>query len=132
MEISWTDCVKNEGVLQRIKKERNFLHTIKRGLANCIGHLLCRNCLLRVTEGKVDGMMEGPGRHEQLLEIERGSTRSNSLENSLWKRLWTSHKTDYVMIMKDAETDYITEICCLFQQVLFLFYQNTVTSKEHL
>jgi len=61
MEISWTDCVKNEEVLQ-IKEERNFLHTTKRGLANCIGHLLHRNCLLRVTEGKVEGMMDGPGR----------------------------------------------------------------------
>jgi ferredoxin len=87
MEISWTDCVKNEEVLQRIKEERNLLNKKKRGLANCIGHLLCRNCLLRVTEGKVHGTMEGPGRHEQLLKIERGSTRSNSLENSLWKRL---------------------------------------------
>jgi hypothetical protein len=63
MEISWTDCVKNEEVLQRIKEERNFLHTIKRGLANCIGHLLCRNYLLRVTEGKKEGTLEGSGRH---------------------------------------------------------------------
>jgi hypothetical protein len=98
-------------VLQRIEEERNFLHTIKRGMANCNGHLLHRNCFLRVTEGKIGGTMEGPGsqaRHEKLLEIKRGSTISHSLENSLWKRLWTSHKTDYVMIMKDAETDYIT------------------------
>jgi hypothetical protein len=33
----------------------------------------------------------------KILEIERGSTRSHSMENSLWKRLWTCHKTDYRM-----------------------------------
>jgi hypothetical protein len=32
---------------------------------------------------------------EKILEIERGSTRSNSVENSLWKSLRTSRKTDY-------------------------------------
>jgi len=32
-----------------------------------------------------------------VLEIERGNTRSQSLENSPWKKLWTSRKTDYMM-----------------------------------
>jgi hypothetical protein len=27
------------------------------------------------------------------LEIKRGSSRASSLENSLWKRLWTFRKT---------------------------------------
>jgi len=31
------------------------------------------------------------------MEIERGSTRSHSMWNALWKRLWTCHKTDYRM-----------------------------------
>jgi len=31
----------------------------------------------------------------RLLEVERGSTRSQSVENSLWKRLWACPKTDY-------------------------------------
>jgi len=40
-KISWTDCVRNE-VLNRVKKERNILHTITRGNAielvtPCIG-----------------------------------------------------------------------------------------------
>jgi hypothetical protein len=30
MEISWTDCVRNEEVLHRVKEERNILHTIKK------------------------------------------------------------------------------------------------------
>jgi hypothetical protein len=29
-----------------------------------------------------------------LLEIARGSSRSQSVDNSLWKRLWTCRKTD--------------------------------------
>jgi hypothetical protein len=32
--ISWTDHVRNEGVLHRDKEERNILHTIKRRKAN--------------------------------------------------------------------------------------------------
>jgi hypothetical protein len=34
---------------------------------------------------------------EKILEIERGSTRSHSMKNSLWKRLRTCRKTDYRM-----------------------------------
>jgi len=33
-----------------------------------------------------------------MLEIERGNTRSFSVKNPLWNRLWNSHKTDYGMI----------------------------------
>ena len=32
-----------------------------------------------------------------ILECERGSTRFHLVENLLWKRLWTCHKTDYTM-----------------------------------
>jgi len=35
-KISWTDIVRNEKVLSRAKKERNFLRTIKRRKANWI------------------------------------------------------------------------------------------------
>jgi len=30
-----------------------------------------------------------------MLEIEKGSTRSPSVENSFWKKLWNCLKTDY-------------------------------------
>ena len=30
-KISWTDHVRNEGVLQRVEEDRNILHTIKEG-----------------------------------------------------------------------------------------------------
>jgi hypothetical protein len=33
----------------------------------------------------------------RILEIETGRTRSHSVENSLWNRLLTCHKTDYKM-----------------------------------
>ena len=56
MEISWTQSVKNEEVLQRVKEDRNILRTIKRRTNNWIGHILCRNCILKVVmEGKVEG-----------------------------------------------------------------------------
>jgi hypothetical protein len=32
-----------------------------------------------------------------ILEIERKSTRSHSVKNCLWKKLWTCRKTDYRM-----------------------------------
>jgi hypothetical protein len=51
--------VRNEEVLQRVKEERNILHTIKRRKVNCIGLILRRNCLLtHVIDGKIEGRME--------------------------------------------------------------------------
>jgi hypothetical protein len=72
-KISWTDRVRNEEVLHRVKEERNILHTIKRRKAKRIGHILRRNCLLKhVIEGKLEGRIEISGRRErrckQLLE----------------------------------------------------------------
>ena len=54
--ISWTDLVRNEEVLLRVKEQRYILHEISKWKANWIGHILRRNCLLqRVTEGKIQG-----------------------------------------------------------------------------
>ena len=58
-KISWTDHVRNEEVLLRVKEQRNILHEIRKRKANWIGHILRRNCLLKqVTEGKIEGEME--------------------------------------------------------------------------
>ena len=55
-KISWMDCVKNEEVLHRVKEETKIMHTVKRRKANWIGHILCRNCLLKhVIEVKIEG-----------------------------------------------------------------------------
>jgi len=55
-KIRWTDHVRNEDVLLRVKEQRNILHEIRKRKANWIGHILRRNCLLqRVTEGNIQG-----------------------------------------------------------------------------
>jgi hypothetical protein len=55
-EIIWTDRVRNEEALPRVKEDRNILHTVKRRKSNWIGHILRRNCLLKhVIEGKIEG-----------------------------------------------------------------------------
>jgi hypothetical protein len=62
-KISRTDLVRNEEVLLKIKEQRNILHETGKRKANCIGHILCRNCLLqRVIEGKIKGGIEVTGR----------------------------------------------------------------------
>ena len=58
-QISWTNCVKNEKVLQRVKEGTNTLQTIEKRKANLIGHILHWKCLLKhVMEGKIKGRIE--------------------------------------------------------------------------
>ena len=62
-KISWTDRVRNGGVLHRAKEERNILQTTKRMKAKRIGHIWLRNCLLKhVIEGKIEGRLDVTGR----------------------------------------------------------------------
>ena len=57
-KICWTDGVRNAEVLHRVKYRRR-LHTVKMRKANWIGHILCRNCLLKhAIEGEIEGRME--------------------------------------------------------------------------
>jgi len=72
-KIGWTDYVRNEEVLLRVKEQRNILHEICKWKANWIGHILRRNCLLqRVIEGKIQGEIEVTRRqgrrHRKLLD----------------------------------------------------------------
>ena len=85
-KISWTDFVRNEEVLHRVNEQRNILHTVIRIVANWIGHILRRNCILKhVIEGKIEeGVKETERRgrrckqlpdefkEKRNLEIERG------------------------------------------------------------
>jgi hypothetical protein len=96
-KISWTDHVRNEEVLHRVKEERNIVRILKRRKDDWIGHILHRICLLKhLTEGKIEKGTEATGRkrkdvssycmtlrNERIIEIERGSTRSHFLENSV-------------------------------------------------
>jgi hypothetical protein len=53
-KISWTDHVRNEAVLFRVKEKRNILYEICERKANWIGHILRRKCLVQqVIEGKI-------------------------------------------------------------------------------
>ena len=62
-KISWTDRVRKEEVLLRVKEQRNILHEISKQKAKWIGHILRRNCLLqRVIEVKIKGGIEVTGR----------------------------------------------------------------------
>jgi hypothetical protein len=57
--ISWTDRVRNEEILHRVKEERSILHTIKRRNCNWIGHTLHKNFLLKhIIARKIEGMIE--------------------------------------------------------------------------
>jgi hypothetical protein len=85
-KISWTDHVRNEEVLLRVKEQRNILHEISKRKANRIGHILCRNCLLRqVIEGKIKRGVEVTGR--------RGG-RCRKLLDDLKERRGHSHLKD--------------------------------------
>jgi hypothetical protein len=58
-KIIWTDPVRNEDVLLRVKEQRNILNEIRKRKAKWIGHILGRNCLLKqITEGKIQGEIE--------------------------------------------------------------------------
>jgi hypothetical protein len=57
-KVRWTDHVRYEDVLLRVKEQRNVLHEIRKRKAKWIGHILRRNCLLqRVIEEKIQGRM---------------------------------------------------------------------------
>ena len=82
-KISWTDHVRNEEALLRVKEQRNILHEIRKRKANWIGHILRRNCLLkRVIEGKIKGGIDVTGRRVR---------RSRKLLDDLKERRGYSH-----------------------------------------
>ena len=93
--------------MSEVKEEKNILHNIKTRKANWICHILHRNCLSNILlkerhKGWEDEEEDVSSywmtlRKEQILEHERGSTRTWSVEKLLWKRLLASHKADYVM-----------------------------------
>jgi hypothetical protein len=86
-KISWTDRVRNEEVLHRVKEQRNIVHTIKRRKANWIGHILRRNCLLKhVIGGKLERRIEMTGR--------RGRRRKQLLDDLKEKRRYWKWKEE--------------------------------------
>jgi hypothetical protein len=62
-KISWTDHMRNEEVLGRVKEQRNIVHAISKRKPNLIGHILRRNCILhQIVEGKIKRWIEVTGR----------------------------------------------------------------------
>jgi hypothetical protein len=101
-KIRWTDHVRNEDVLLRVKEQRNILHEIRKRKENWIRSILRRNCLLqRVIEGKIQGeievterrgrrrrkLLDDPKEKDRILSFERRSSGSHYVESSLWKKL---------------------------------------------
>ena len=95
-KISWTDHVRNEEVLVRVKEQRNILHEIRKRKANWIGHILRRNCLLqRVIEGKIKGGLEVTGRRGRrcrklLDDLKERFGYSHLKEETLDRTVWTA------------------------------------------
>jgi len=93
-KISWTDHVRNEEVLLRVKEQRNILQEIRKRKANWIGHILRRNCILKqVIEGKIKGEMEVARRrgrrHKKLLdELKDRRGYSHLKEEALDRTMW--------------------------------------------
>ena len=92
--ISWTEHVRNEEVLLRVKEQRNILHEISKRKANWIHHILGRNCLLqRVIEGKIKGGIEvagirGRGRRKLLDDLKERRGYSHLKEKALDRTMW--------------------------------------------
>jgi hypothetical protein len=81
-------------VYNRVKDERNILHTTKRRKASWIGHILRRNCLLKhVIEGKIAGRIEvtrrrGRRRKQLLDDLKETKTYWKLKEETLARTLW--------------------------------------------
>ena len=88
--------MRNEEVLLRVNEQRNFLlvHEIRKRKANWIGHILCRNCLLKqVIEGKIKGEMEvarrrGRRRKKLLDDLKNRRGYSHLKEEALDRTMW--------------------------------------------
>jgi hypothetical protein len=94
-KISWTDLVRNEEVLLRVKEQRNILHEISKRKASWFGHILRRNCLLQqVIEGKIKGGIEVTGRrgrrrrkllHDRKERRGYSHLKKEALDRTMWR-----------------------------------------------
>ena len=96
-KINWTDRVRNEEVLLRVKEQRNILHEISKRKAKWIGHILSRNCLLkRIFEGKIKGGIEVTGkrrrrRRKLLDDLKERRGYCHLKEEALDRTTWRAH-----------------------------------------
>ena len=96
-KINWTEHVRNEDVLLRVKEQRNILHEIRKRKANWIGYILHRNYLLQqVIEGKIKGGIEvterrGRRRRKMLDDLKERRGYSHLKEEALDRTMWRAH-----------------------------------------
>ena len=93
-KVIWTDHVRNEEVLQRVKEERKMLQTVRRK-DNWIGHILRRNCFLKhVIDRKVGEKIEVKERRRRICKQQlndftekRGywKLKRKALDRVLWR-----------------------------------------------
>jgi hypothetical protein len=90
-KIIWTDHLRNEEVLLRVKEQRNILHEIRKRKANWIGHI---SLLQWVIEGKIKGGIEVTGRRGRKrrkllddLKEKRGYShlKEEALDRTMWR-----------------------------------------------
>ena len=55
LRISWTKKLSNEKVLEVVNKERSLLVTIRKRQLNFMGHIMRKNVLEKLIEGKIEG-----------------------------------------------------------------------------
>jgi hypothetical protein len=91
------DHVKNEVAFHGVKKERNIQHTIKQRRATWIGHILCRNCILKnVIEGKIEKETEGGEEEEEGVSSYWMTLRKEKIEKASDHAGWrTCFQTGY-------------------------------------
>ena len=80
-KMNWTDRVKSEEVLYRVKEEINSLHTIKRRRVNSIGLIVSGNCLLEHVIEEGEDEEEGVSSYRITLR---------KTEEALYHTLWRS------------------------------------------
>jgi len=87
LKLSWTDRVRNEELLHRVKEDRRLLDAIKRRQADWIGRTWRVNCLLEnFVEGKMEVRIQVTGR--------RGRRRKQLLDDLREKRSYWNLKEE--------------------------------------
>jgi hypothetical protein len=147
-KISWTDHVRNQDVLLRVKEQRNILHEIRKRKANWISHILRRNCLLqRVIEGKIQGGIEVTGgrgiRRRKLLDNlkkRRGYSRlkEEALDRTMWRAGFgrgfgpvVRQTTKWITVLTGNTPGrrQFTNLTCKCENITLFFLQKFTTYK---
>jgi hypothetical protein len=80
-KISWTDRVRKEEVLPRVKEQRNILEVVKMKKMNWLGQIMRIICLIKhVIERMIEGMIE--------VTENRGRRRKQLLDDLKEKKIY--------------------------------------------